>query len=178
MELRRELRHIWKNYDWYQMHFTESVLWYEFIPFGNNPATDSYLDPVYDEAVEGTGGRRYKDPVILNTILATETEDQRRAIPEGRNPLLLVHLVFSVRDLLVSGLSNTWEYQGHLNDMFYYQDRFYSVNGYRVRGRLKHEDAMIVVEGIEVEVPEEMANDPGPTLPTAIDPWPAAFPSI
>jgi hypothetical protein len=178
MDLRREVRHVWDNYDWYQTHFGEPVLWYPFVPFGTNAETSSLLDPVYDEGIGGNGGRRWSTPLLLTSVMVTETEDQRRSIPEARNPIQLTNVIFSMRDLLVANLPEPWEYQEHLNDMFYYQDRFFSVNSYRVRGRAKIEDVIVVVEGIEVEVPEEMVNDPGPVLPPAIDPWPSSFPSI
>ncbi|SVE42906.1 uncharacterized protein METZ01_LOCUS495760, partial [marine metagenome] len=67
--------------------------------------------------------------------------------------------------------------QGHLNDMFFYDGRHYSVNAYRVRGRAQ-EDVVVTFEGIEKYLDQEFVNDPGPPSVTAIDyGWPATLPS-
>jgi hypothetical protein len=62
--------------------------------------------------------------------------------------------------------------------MFLYDGRYFYVSMYRVRGRAK-EDVLIVVEGIEVYIDQEMPFDPGPAQMSISDlPWPSALPTF
>ena len=137
-------------------------------------ARDVY-DDVYDEGVIGTGGRKYREGITLPVLMVSETEDQKRAIPEGRQPVELTNLAISIEDMRTAGVSEPFEYRRHLNDMFLYDGRYFSVQSYRVRGRLK-DDVIAVVEGIEIYINQELPFDPGPT-PLNIEnlPWPAAL---
>lgn len=174
----RELNEIRKHYRRFHRESGEAVVWYEFIPLGTAASSSSVYDDVYDEGRPSTGGRRYREPVIVPVLLITESEDQKRAIPEGRQPTQLVNLVASVEDFKTAGLEAPWEYQNHLNDMFQYDGRYFSVMSYRVRGRAR-DDVMIVVEGIEVYINQEMVNDPsigGFSVPDL--PWPTSLPIL
>lgn len=178
MIVQRELNEIRKHYRRFHRESGESIVWFEFVPLGENPATDSVYDDVYDEGVPGTGGRRYRDGITLPVMLITETEDLKRSIPEGRQVIQVVNIVASLDDWRDSGISNVWEYRQHLNDMFLYDGRYFSVTTYRVRGRGR-DDVMIVIEGIEVYINEEMPFDPdigGFSVPEL--PWPAALPNM
>lgn len=178
MEIRRELSLIRKHYRQHHQVAGESIVWFEFIPFGINPSVDSTYDDVYDEGGPGVSGRRYKPGVVVPVLLATESEDLKRAIPEGRQPVQLANFVASMEDFRESGVSNPFEYQRHLNDLFMYDGRYYSVASYRVRGRLR-DDVMVVVEGIEVYVNQEMPFDPGPqSYSTQNLPWPTSLPQV
>lgn len=175
MDGRRELAHIRKNYRQYQRHVGETISWFSFIPFSNVGST---YDDVYDEGVGGSGGKKYRDNISIPVLMITETEDTKRAIPEGRQPVQVVNVVMSIADMRDAGVPEPYEYQRHLNDMFMYDARYYSVTMYRVRGRVK-DDVLVVVEGIEVYVDDEMPNDPGPAALTVTDfPWPSALPSL
>lgn len=175
MNTNRELNEIRKHYRRFHREAGESIIWYEFIPLGTNASTSSIYDDVYDEGRPSNGGRRYQSGVILPVLLITESEDQKRAIPEGRQATELVNFVASVQDFRDAGITAPWEYQNHLNDMFQYDGRYFSVVSYRVRGRAR-DDVMIVVEGIEIYINQEMVNDPGiggystPNLP-----WPTTI---
>lgn len=178
MELRRELSLIRKHYRQYHREAGESIIWFEFVPFGINPSTDSIYDDVYDEGAPGTGGRRYKDGVVVPVLMITESEDQKRSIPEGRQPVQLSNFIASVEDVREAGIANPFEYQKHLNDIYMYDGRYYSVASYRVRGRAR-DDVMVVVEGIEIYVNQEMPFDPGPqTYATQNLPWPSTLPQL
>jgi hypothetical protein len=60
--------------------------------------------------------------------------------------------------------------------MFFYDARYYGVSMYRVRGRAK-DDVLVVVEGLEIYIDEEMVNDPGPEAMSTQDyPWPQKLP--
>jgi len=175
MDGRRELAHIRKNYRQYHRQVGETIAWFSFIPFS---AEGSEYDDVYDEGPSGADGKKYKDKIIIPVLMITETEDTKRAIPEGRQPVQVVNVVMSIADMRDAGVDEPYEYQRHLNDIFMYDARYYSVTMYRVRGRVK-DDVLVVVEGIEIYVNDEMPNDPGPAAMTVNDfPWPAALPSL
>lgn len=178
MDIRRELSLIRKHYRQYQQDAGESVVWFEFVPLGTNVATQSVYDDVYDESVPGTGGKKYFPGVTVPILMITEAEDQKRSIPEGRQPVQLTNFVASIEDFRTAGVSNPYEYKSHLNDMFLYDGRYFSVVSYRVRGRAR-DDVIVVVEGIEVYISQEMPFDTGPT-PLGISdlPWPSALPQL
>lgn len=174
----REINEIRKHYRRFHRESGESIVWYEFVPLGTAASSSSVYDDVYDEGNYSTGGKRYTAGTVVPVLLITESEDQKRAIPEGRQPTQLVNFVASIQDFRDAGIDAPWEYQNHLNDIFQYDGRYFSVVSYRVRGRAR-DDVMIVVEGIEVYINQEMVNDPtigGYEIPEL--PWPAAFPNI
>lgn len=175
MDSRRELAHIRKNYRQYHRQVGETIAWFSFIPFA---VGGSNYDDVYDEGGSGSNGKKYKNKVIIPVLMITETEDTKRAIPEGRQPVQVVNVVMSISDMRDAGIEDPYEYQRHLNDIFMYDARYYSVTMYRVRGRVK-DDVLVVVEGIEIYLNDEMPNDPGPAALTVNDfPWPSTLPSL
>lgn len=177
MDYRREASLIRKHYRNFQKDHGETVVWYEFVPFGADNAVDSVYDDVYDEGAPGIAGRRYRPGVVIPVLKVEEQEDQKRAIPEGRQPVELTSLTLSVEDMRVAGISEAFEYRRHLNDMFLYDGRYFSIHNYRVRGRLK-DDVLVMVEGVEVYINQEMPFDTGPS-PLGIKdfPWPSALPT-
>lgn len=178
MDVRRELSLIRKHYRQYHRDTGESVVWFEFVPFANAASAGSIYDDIYDEGSPSQGGRTYKSGVTIPVLMITETEDQKRAIPEGRQPVQLVNFVASIEDVRQAGVSSPFEYQPRLNDMFLYDGRYYSVASYRVRGRAR-DDVLVVVEGIEVYVNQEMPNDPGPpAFSIQNDSWPSSLPQL
>lgn len=178
MDLRAEANNIRKQYRSYQSYAGESVIWYEYQPLANAASAGSYYDDVYDEGVRGTGGKSFKTGITVPILMITESEDTKRAIPEGRQPVEIVNLVASVSDFRDAGISTVFEYREHLNDMFLYDGRYFSVMSYRVRGRLR-DDILVVVEGLEVYINQEMPFDPGPDAYTVNNyPWPTTLPGI
>lgn len=178
MDLRREVAEIRRHYREYARNYGETIVWFEYMPFTSPASAGSQYDDVYDEGIIGTGGRKYKSGVVIPTLMITETEDQKRAIPEGRQPVELTNFVASIEDFRAAGVSDPYEYQRHLNDMFLYDGRYFSIATYRVRGRMR-DDVLVVVEGIEVYINQEMPFDPGPTAMGIQDlPWPSTLPSI
>lgn len=178
MDVRRELGLIRKHYKSYQDQAGETIMWFEFVPLGASAASTSLYDDIYDEGIRGTGGRKYKPGVVVPVLMITESEDQKRAIPEGRQPTQLVNFVASIEDFNKAGVTAPWEYQPRLNDMFLYDGRYFSVVSYRVRGRAR-DDVMLVVEGIETYLSQEMMNDVGPD-PYSISnhPWPTSIANL
>ena len=175
--VRREADHIWDTYRRYHRETGESLVWYELQPFGSTAATDSLYDDVYDEGLSSTGGLRYQTGIVLPVIQIQETEDTKRAQADGRLVVQTAIGVLSVKDMRDAGVSDVTEYRKHLNDMFFYDGRYYSISSYRVRGRGR-DDVIITFEGIEKYLDQEFAFDPGPTaVATNTYAWPAAFPA-
>lgn len=179
MDIRTELSLIRTRYREYSRLAGESIIWYEFIPFGNAASSSgSYYDDVYNEGVSGEGGRKYGNGIIVPVLLITETEDQKRSIPEGRQPIEVVNFVASVEDFRTAGISTPWEYKDHLNDLFLYDGRYFTVTSYKVRGRAR-DDIIIVVEGLEVYMNQEFPFDPLTTFNNISNlPWPSSLPII
>lgn len=173
MDVRRELAHIRKHYRGYQRGVGETVMWFEYEPFANAASAGSTYDDVYDEGGLGVTGRKYKPGIVVPVLMITESEDTKRAIPEGRQPVEIVNLVASVEDFRDAGISNPFEYRHHLNDVFLYDGRYMSVMSYKVRGRAR-DDVMVVVEGLEIYINQEMPFDTGPAPFTTQNlPWPS-----
>jgi hypothetical protein len=176
MDYRRELGLIRKHYRQYQKDHGETVVWYQFQPLGTTN-TSSIYDDVYDEGIVGSGGKKYKTGVVLPVLMVTEQEDQKRAIPEGRQPVQITNIIISIEDMRAAGIDQPFEYRHHLNDMFLYDGRYFSVQSYRVRGRLK-DDVLAVIEGIEIYINQEMPFDPGPSAYSIQNlPWPGTLPT-
>lgn len=178
MDVRTELSLINKHFRRHHNVAQLTVVWYEFIPLGSTLATESVYDDVYDEGVRGVGGKKYKSGVVLPALLVAEQEDQRRAIADGRKPTQTISLFLPIKDMKDSGISDPWEYQNHLNDMFLFDGRYYNIHSYIVRGDIKNE-VFVLVSGYESYIDEELINDPGPES-TGIDtlPWPSGLPNL
>jgi len=179
MDVRTELNLIRKHYREYSRQAGEHVVYYEFLPFGAAAsASESFYDPVYNEGIGGDGGRKYKDGVSIPVLMITETEDQKRAIPEGRQPIEVANFVASVDEVRRAGITNLFEYKQHLNDLFIYDGRYFTVTSYKVRGRMR-DDVIIVVEGLEVYMNQEYPFDPTTTFNGVSSlPWPSLLPTI
>lgn len=177
MDLRKELSLINKHFRQHHDVAGEVVIWYEFEPLGS-ASVNSIYDDIYDEGVPGVGGRTYKAGVALPILLGSEAEDQRRSIPEARQPTQTMDVFISIQDMRDAGLYAPWEYRHHLNDIFLYDGRYYSVYNYRVRGRLR-DDVFVLVSGQELFIDQEFINDPGPEI-LRVDnyPWPATLPTL
>lgn len=177
MDVRRELAHINKHFRRFQGVAELAIVWYEFTPLGA-ASVNSVYDDVYDEGIRGSGGKKYKDGVTIPVLLASENEDERRAIADGRKPTQTMSLFITMKDMKDAGISQPWEYRTHLNDIFVYDGRYYNVFSYKVRGVIRDE-VFILVSGYETFVDEELINDPGPSdLGADSYPWPSDLPSI
>lgn len=173
MDVRRELGHIRKEYRKYHEKVGETVMWFEYKPFASSASAGSIYDDVYDEGGYGVSGRNYKTGIVVPVLMVTESEDTKRAIPEGRQPVEIVNLVASIEDFRTAGITDPFEYRQHLNDVFLYDGRYMSVMSYKVRGRAR-DDVLVVVEGLEIYINQEMPFDTGPS-PFAVQnlPWPS-----
>lgn len=156
----------------------EVIYWFEFRPFAASASAGSVYDDVYDEGVPGTGGRSYAGGLAIPTIYVEELEDQFTLQDDGRQVTQNISVTLLYKDVEAAGVSDPAEYGKHLNDVFYYDDRYYKVWEYRVRGRLPDE-VLVAVRGFEVFVDQEFPFDPGPPTLQAMDlPWPDTFPAV
>lgn len=177
MDVRRELNMINKHFRRHHGVAGEVVTWYEFIPLGS-ASVNSIYDDIYDEGNYGSGGRQYKPGVVIPILLGSENEDQKRSIPEGRQPVQTMDIFIAMADMRSAGISTPYEYRQRLNDLYVYDGRYYSIYDYRVRGRLK-DDVFVLVSAQEIFIDQEFINDPGPEpLATQNLPWPATLPSL
>ena len=109
MDLRIEANNIRKQYRSYQSYAGESVIWYEHAPLANAASAGSLYDDIYDEGIAGVGGKSFKDGIVVPVLMITESEDTKRAIPEGRQPMEIVNLVASVQDFRDAGIDSVYE---------------------------------------------------------------------
>ena len=175
MDARRELAHIRKLYREHTRNYGESIVYFEYLTATSPASVGSQYDDVYDEGIAGTGGRKYGTGITIPVLSIAENEDQKRAIPEGRQPVQTISLVASIEDMRSAGIANPFEYQRHLNDMFLYDGRYYGVSTYKVRGRA-HDDILVLLDGYEIYVNQDMPFDPGPSpMSTQSLPWPSTL---
>lgn len=178
MDDRVELSLINKHIRQHNREAGESVYWFEFLPLGTNASAGSMYDDIYDEGRPGLGGRRYGKGLAVPCIYVNENEDLFTAAEEGRQPIQVINLSILYDDMAAAGISDPAEFNVHLNDIFFYDQRYYRVRDYHVRGRMPTE-VVIGVEGYEIKVDQEFPFDPGP--PTLISqnlPWPNSFPLV
>lgn len=175
MDPRKELSLINKHIRQHNREAGEQVYWFEFVPLATAASVGSLYDDVYDEGSPGTGGLSYSGGITIPTIYVEEVEDLFTMQEDARQPTQNIRVTFLFLDAQRAGLSSAREYKGHLNDIFYYDGRYYKVYNYHVRGRLPSE-VVIGVEGYEVYVDQEFPYDPGPPIPVHTNlPWPNSF---
>jgi hypothetical protein len=57
--------------------------------------------------------------------------------------------------------SVVWRYE-RVNDLFYYDNRYYEVSAFMIKGRVKGEDVIIGITGIETYATDDMQFDFAP----------------
>jgi hypothetical protein len=187
MDPRREIDLISKHYRRHDRGVGETVWWFEFIPFGDDAVTESVFDPVYDDSPsgyfpqddpDGTAGRKYRKPIKFPVLWIEENEDDSRPIEQGRIPVQTVQLAASLDEVRKHGMSMPYEYKPHLNDIFFYDRRYYTVNRFRVRGRAQN-DLILLVTGLEIYEEHDRSMDAELVTPGGYDlPWPSQFPQL
>ena len=176
MDTRREVRAIHRHFASYHRDIGESLIYYKF------DADESAYDRVYDE-----GNRQYQRGVRMPVLWLDQMEAMENYAPEGRRPTQRIRLAVSSRSLHECGISITEAHGNQLNsespsevwrrdrmhDIFYYDGRFYEVSGFQIRGRVKGEDVIIGITGIE-SFPADDANLdflPGQEVLVPLDFW-------
>jgi len=168
MDVRREARQIWKHFDSYTTDIGESLVYFKF------DATLSAYDRVYDE-----GYRKYDKGVKIPILWVDQSEATEDYAPEGRRPTQRLRLAVSAFKLHEAGISVTeahgnrltdgspslvWRYD-RVHDIMYYDGRYYEVSSFQIRGRVKGEDVIIGITGIETYPSDDMMFDFAPGLP-------------
>jgi hypothetical protein len=152
MDPRREARQIHKHFGRYHTSIGEAITYFRF------DTANSAYDSVYDE-----GYRRYRTGIRIPILWVDQTEAMEDYAAEGRRPTQRIRLAISSRELHEAGISITEAHGNRLNDaspsdvwrkdrnndLFYYDGRFYEVSGFQIRGRVKGEDVIIGLSGIE-----------------------------
>jgi hypothetical protein len=165
VDARREAAHIHKQFQRYQKNFGESVAWYQF-----DTVTSQY-DSIYDE-----GYRQYLPPVKVPVLWIDQQEDSEYLTAEGRRATQNVRFAVGARSLWECGISVTeahggrvWDHSAsevwhddRLNDIIFYDGRFYGISNFQIRGRLQGEDIIIGVGGIEIHHSDELNLDSTP----------------
>lgn len=177
VDIRRELSHINKHVRHRVNTAGEHVVWFEYLDekIENGTTYDDLFD--VGSGVEGEG-RTYAVGVTIPTIYVEEMEDALVVKQEARQPTQNVRVVMLYDDVKKAGLYQPYEYSHHINDIFFYDGRYYKISRYEVRGRLDN-DVLVTATGYEVYVEQEFSFDPGPEIPTinALD-WPTSFPGM
>jgi len=177
VDIRTEHLHINKHVRHRVDEAGEHIVWFEYVKQGEVDGT--VFDDLYDQGSPLDGyGRVYAPGIPIPTIYVEEMEDALTVRQEGRVPTQNLRAVMLYDDVKKSGISQPFEYAPHLNDIFYYDGRYYKISNYEVRGRLD-DDVLVTATGYEVFVDQEFGFDPGPEIPTVTDlPWPPSFPGM
>jgi hypothetical protein len=182
VDVRREMAHINKEYQYYYRTVGEEVVWFQF-------DTDaSRFDDLYDE-----GGRTYLPGVRVPALWVDQVEDPEQYSSEGRRPRQRLRFAVSAEELTQRGIGTTEAPGRQLgqdppapplppqigrelspwlddrnNDVVYYDRRFYAVSNFQIRGRAQYIDMIIGVSAIETIPDDESVFD--------LFPWASEFP--
>lgn len=161
MDTRRETAHVFKEFGRYHNKIGEAVIWFKF-------DLDSEYDDVYDET-----GRSFRPGVAVPVLWIDQIEDSENYSPEGRRPTQRVRFACSARSIGEAGIGSTeahggrlWDdkpegkpwWDDRLNDIVYYDGRYYEISGFNIRGRAR-QDVIIGVTGIETQPGDELVFD-------------------
>jgi hypothetical protein len=162
MDSRREALQIQKQFGRYHDVIGEAIIYFRF------DVVNSAYDRVYDE-----GNRRYHSGIRMPILWVDQMEAVEDYAPEGRRPTQRCRLAVSSRAVYEAGVSiaevhgnrlqdtspsKVWR-DDRLSDIFYYDSRFYEVSGFQIRGRVKGEDVIIGITGIETFRADDMNLD-------------------
>lgn len=167
IDYRREANHIYKEFQHFQRKIGDTVIWFKF-------DLESSYDSVYDE-----GGRNYMNGIALPVLWIDQQEDPENYGSEGHRSVQQVRMAVSARTINETGIGATEAHGGRLtdikpdgkpwwddrmNDIFYYDGRFYEVSNFQIEGRAKYVDVVVGISGIEVQPEDESVWDLFPTV--------------
>lgn len=167
IDTRRELNHIFKELAHFHNKVGEGVIWFRF------DTANSQYDDVYDE-----NGKTYLPGVAVPALWIDQVEDREVYSAEGRRPTQRIRLAISARSLAECGIDPTeahggrlWDdittsdpwWDDRLNDILYYDGRYYEISNFSIRGRARG-SVIIGVSGIETQPADERVFDVYPTL--------------
>ena len=173
---RRELSYIHRQYGRFQQQIGENILWFKFDP-------TSRWDDIYDE-----GGRSYHPAIRVPALWVDQIEDPEQYSAEGRRPRQRFRCAVSAHELRIRNISPLEAHgrelggvfpsevppppnppqlgreepttlDDRLNDLIYYDKRFYAISNFQIRGRAKFADVVVGVSGLELITPDESLHD-------------------
>jgi hypothetical protein len=162
MDPRREANHIHREFNKYHKYIGESVLWFQF------DTSYSQYDDVYDEAY-----RSYLPAAKVPVLWVDQQEAAKDYAAEGRRPTQRIRFAVDSKALWECGIqvteahgnrisdsspSTVWR-EDRLNDLIYYDARFYAISNFQIRGRVQGEDVILGVSGIETFPTDELNMD-------------------
>ncbi len=187
VDTRRETEYISRRFVEYQRTIGEHVVWFKF------DTTMSRWDDVYDE-----GGHTYECGIHLPVLWVDQVEDPAQYSGEGRRPTQRMRFACSASDMRSRGIdtteahgmtvgimdnrvpapfpgqvgrpSATW-YKDRLNDVAFYDGRFYAVSNFQIRGRTPGNDVIIGVSTLEMQE-DEFSMDAFPWNTQWSEPFP------
>lgn len=154
-----------------QGHIGETVLWFRFDVSGSQ-----YHD-VYDE-----GNKQYLPPLLIPFMWLDQVEDPKQYTDVGRRPTMRLRGAVATEQALEAGLpisevhgERSWDIRpepptgqdgrpaspwmdDRLNDVLYYDGRFWDVSNFQIRGRTQTGDNIIGVSAIETKH-DELVRD-------------------
>lgn len=175
MDPRREAAHVATEFSRYHSMIGEAITWFCF------DQVASQYDSVYDE-----GYRKYEAGRKIPVLWVDQQEAAEDYSPEGRRPTQRLRFAVGARQLHEAGIAITeahgerlsdtpvsgiWR-DDRLNDIVFYDGRFYEISNFQIRGRLQGEDVIIGVSCIETKSADELNLDLVPTgwFPAALPP--------
>lgn len=173
VDVRREIAHINKEYESYYRVIGEEVVWFRF------DTVNSRWDDVYDE-----GGNTYLPGVRIPALWIDQIEDPEQYSGEGRRPRQRLRFAVSAEELKQRGIGaeeahgrRIYDEKGspprpaqvgrplaawlddRLNDVVYYDGRYYAISNFQIRGRAQYTDAIVGVSALEEIVEDETIYD-------------------
>ena len=169
VDYRREVAYVWKQYNAFYATIGEEVIWFPF------DTVESRYDDIYDE-----GSKTYKTGIRMPALWVDQVEDPEQYSAEGRRPTKRLRFAVSARSLQERGVA-TFDAHGRrmydvppvapspaqygrpdspwlddrLNDVVFYDGRFFAVSDFQIRGRAKEMDLIIGVAALEVDMRDE-----------------------
>lgn len=173
IDTRREMKRVWKEYDRYYSQVGEDVIWFMY------DTISSEWDPIYDE-----GGKTFGPPIRVPALWVDQIEDPEQYSGEGRRPTQRFRFAVSAAALQQRGIDvleahgnavgtdlppvpgpgqvgrpeSPWR-DDRLNDVVWYDNRFYSISNFQIRGRMKSADLIVGVSAIEMDPNDEAIQD-------------------
>ena len=169
VDYRREVAYVWKQYNAFYATIGEEVIWFPF------DTVESRYDDIYDE-----GSKTYKTGIRMPALWVDQVEDPEQYSAEGRRPTKRLRFAVSARSLQERGVAtldahgrrmydvppvapNPAQYgrpdspwlDDRLNDVVFYDGRFFAVSDFQIRGRAKEMDLIIGVAALEVDMRDE-----------------------
>jgi hypothetical protein len=162
IDLRRESVRVFTEFQRFHKTVGEGIVWFLFDVAG------SVYDEVYDE-----GGKQYHPGIAVPILWVNQQEQDELYSAEGRRPTQRISLSVSARSIDAVRIGSQEAHGGRafdikpddpwwddrLNDVFYYDGRYYEVSGFHMRSRAQERDLIVSVGGIETQPEDERVFD-------------------